>query len=277
MADRKTRRLSNGLAGGLLLVALAGCGVQPEQAASGGSARANEPEFPSLYIDRKVEVLNNNRNMLRDGYLERVEICRGIDAPLQEIPAHEVELIGTERWQLWRDRDRVADRVEHWTYDQGDGEVSRDTMCRFRLSYGGSHVYADAGQVISLDLATGERSVDDGRPELALSYTGGIDDVDDGAIVRSLGTTGPERKAVAGQPCDEWRARSGATECIWTGLVPWGIGTASSGIFDHLAGMSDVVVALASQPAPGTMGPHVTTLRMTVGEPLDRAAMMPAP
>jgi hypothetical protein len=259
---------------GLLVAAVAACGPAPADGVDAGDSIAGGPGFPSFYIDREVRMLVEGRNQTLDGYLERVRNCREAGLPVQEIPEHELALVGTGRWQLWRGRDHVATRVEDWTYGQPP-MVSRESMCTFFLAHAGSHAYVDATRHVAVDLATGEVTTGDGNPDLALVHTGGVDDAGQVDQIRKLGGTGPMRRTVAGQPCDEWRSASGASQCIWTGLVPWGIGTAVHGPFDALAGVSDVVIALAAEPPEGGSGAQVVTRGFTVGQAFDRDAMMP--
>lgn len=263
-------------ASGLLVASLAACGPAPGDAVDADDGvRPGSPPFPSFHVDREVRMLVGGRNQMLDGYLERVRSCREAGMPLQEIPEDELALVGTQRWQVWRGPDHVATRVDDWTWRQPPA-VSREDLCTFFLDHAGSHTYVDATRYVSVDLATGETTTGEGNPGLALAHTGGVDDAEEAGMIRQLGGSGPQRRTVAGQSCDEWRSAGGATQCIWTGLVPWGVGTAVHGPFDALAGVSDVVIALAAEPPEDGSGARVVTRGFTVGQAFDRDAMMPA-
>lgn len=230
--------------------------------------------FPVLYVDRVLENLTDGRNAQRDGYRKRLEECMAAGLPTRALEPSEEELVGTERWQVWRAQDRVALRTEAFMVATPGEVPTRDTMCRFELQRGGTHAYVDAERSISIDLGTGERFEDYGDPGIRLERTGtgGSDMVDGGE-----GMQGPRRTSVLGQPCNEWTSANGATACVWAGGTEWGFDAGMNGPFFLTDGISDSFIVLTAEPPPQGSGTRVLTRSIEVGGSLDPGDLLPAP
>ena len=230
--------------------------------------------FPALYVDRVLENLADGRNAQREGYRKRLEDCMATGLPTRALEPSEEELVGTERWQVWRAQDRVALRTEAFTVSTPGEVPTRETMCRFELQRGGTHAYVDAERSVSIDLETGERFEDYGDPGILLERAG----VDGSGLGDGgRGMQGPRRTDVLGQPCDEWTSADGAIACVWAGGTEWGFGSGMSGPFFLTDGISDSFIVLSAEPPPQGSGTRVVTRSIEVGGSLDPGELLPTP
>lgn len=276
--SRVVTRMLPLLACALVAAACARDDAPPAGDAAAG-ASATQPSrgsdgFPALYVDRVLENLTDGRNVQRDGYRQRLADCMAAGLPTRALEPSEEELVGTERWQVWRGQDRVALRTEAFMVATPGEVPTRETMCRFELQRGGTHAYVDAGRSVSIDLGTGERFEDYGDPGIRLERTGADGS---GMAGGGEGMQGPRRTNVLGQPCDEWTSADGATACVWAGGTEWGFDSGMSGPFFLTDGISDSFIVLSAEPPQQGSGTRVVTRSIEVGGALDPGALLPAP
>lgn len=246
------------IAASLVLMAVGtGCG----QAGPGGEPSGDGA--PTLYLDQTVQLLEQGRNMQLEGYRERLGACQEAGIATRPLSPADEPRIGTERWQMWRDRDRYAYRMESWRVAQPASARSREDLCVFTLAVGGLHGYVDASHSVTVDLATGERTEGEGNPGIVLTGS------------EASRATGEASDTVAGQPCNRVQTSHGATACVWSGGTGWGFGDSSDGEFDATAGMHLDTIVLEAAPAPGDSGYELRTTTFLVGAPLDQDQLQP--
>jgi len=254
-----------GLAAATLALLAGGCDG-PAADGTGNAAPSAAAEAPTLYLDQVVQMLEEGRNAQLEGYRDRVQRCRDAGFPVQPIPPSDEHLIATERRRMWRDRDRMAYRVEAWHVAQPEAPLTPAELCTFTLGLTGLHSYVDAQRAITLNLGTGERTESEGNPDIVM------------AVRDPVGGSGPAGMAgatVAGQPCNRWQAPSGATVCVWSGGTRWGFASVADGEFDPGPGMHLDYIVLDASPPPDAIGYELRTTAFVVGAPLDEGAMQP--
>jgi|GEM_PF-1499449 len=260
------------LAGPALLLGLvglvAGCGPAESTGQAPSADRADD-DIPSIYIDRKVEHLSDAVNDARQAYEQHVAVCEQAGTSVKPLDPAELDLVGTERWQLWRMPGHLAYRREIYTVKTGD--VRTPARCHFDLAVSGSHVYQDRERSLVVDLATGEEQVDVPDPEV-LEVDANVDSED---LEKWRGWQGPAETFVQGQPCREWRSPRGDIACYWTGGTEWGFSHVNNGIFAAHGGLSPDSIILEARPAPGATGDKLTTTRFDIGVTMDPASLLP--
>ena len=267
----------NALVACVLALAAAGCseardseGAAPAGEGGGGGATATGAF--TLHLDQVVQSLEQGRNVTLEGYRSRLDNCRKAGIAARGIPESEEHLIGTGRWRMWRDNERYAYRTEYWHVGQPENPASREDLCTFTLERTGEHGYVDARRAVSVDLATGERTEGEGNPGIVLTGPGA--GTGDGAG-QAGALQGPTRTSVAGQPCDRWQARQGATLCVWSGGTRWGFSGVADSEFLVVDGLRPDHIVLEADPPPDAIGDELRTTLFVVGAPLDQGAMEP--
>ncbi|TWT22284.1 hypothetical protein FQY83_04435 [Luteimonas marina] len=254
-----------GLAAATLALLAGGCGG-PAADGTGNAAPSAAADAPTLYLDQVVQMLEEGRNAQLEGYRDRVQRCREAGFPVQPIPASDEHLIATQRWRMWRDRDRYAYRMEVWHVAQPEAPSTPAELCTFTLGLTGLHGYVDAQRAITLDLETGERMESDGNPDIVMA----VRDPPGGS-----GPAGTAAATVAGQPCNRWQAPSGATVCMWSGGTRWGFASSADDEFNPGTGMHLDHIVLEASPPPDAIGYELRTTTFVVGAPLDEGALQP--
>ena len=240
-----------------LALAGAGCGE------AGSTAGASSGKPPSLYLDQTLQLLEQGRNTQLEGYRERLAACQEAGIASRPLSPADEPRVGTQRWQMWRDQDRYAYRMETWRVAQPANARSREDLCVFTLAVEGLHGYVDAERSTTVDLATGERTDGEGNPGIVLAA---------GNASRG-GSSTPD--SVAGQPCNRVQAADGSSACVWSGGTGWGFADAIEGGFDATAGMHLDTIVLEATPAPGSTGYELRTSTFVVGAPLDQDQLQP--
>lgn len=264
------------LAPALLVMLLPGCGQAGGSDADGLARPApphsnSEVEIPPIYVDRKIEHLVGGVNELRRGYQQHVALCREAGVPTRPLDPAEQELIGTERWQLWRMPGHAAQRREIWTVATGD--IRNGPQCDFRLELSGTHAYYDRERSVFVDLATGEQKTGPVDPEmLKTSAVAGAED-----LAKWRGWDGPSESSVLGQECREWRSPRGDIACFWSGGTAWGFSQENTGIFGANTGIAPKSLVLNARPAPGATGDSLTTSRFEIGVTMQPESLLPRP
>ncbi|MDX1556679.1 MAG: hypothetical protein R3212_11680, partial [Xanthomonadales bacterium] len=119
--SKRTRHLR--AAGALLMAGLmlwaAGCAPAESTGQAPAAERADD-DIPSIYIDRKVEHLSDAVNDAREAYEQHVAVCEQAGTSVKPLDPAELDLVGTERWQLWRMPGHLAYRREIYTVKTGD-------------------------------------------------------------------------------------------------------------------------------------------------------------
>lgn len=228
-----------------------------------GPGEANGRDLPSLYLDRSLEFLVGGVPTKREGYFERLQQCRDAGVAATPLSDAEAQLIDTGRRQYWRTEEGVAIREQRWLAD-------RTEMCQFKLRQVGNHAYYDASGSVFLDLETGEVTTGPVSPRhLDRSRAGTA------KASPAPDWTGPTKRKVAGQECEQWASPSGASVCTWSEGHQWGFVSTITSEYDE--SVKDVeALILEAAPAPGKVGIHVSTETFSVGGPIDIAAMRPA-
>jgi len=147
-------------------------------------------------------------------------------------------------------------------------------ICNFSLDVIGDHSYYDETQSVRLDLSTNERTISTPDAPLATGPAH-APDAQYLALVRKEGYTGPIKRMVAGQPCDEWRSPWGATTCIWSGGTQWGFTTQPDDQFMEMEGVDLHRIVLQAEPAAASIGDRLSTEKFSLNAPLDLDRMLP--
>lgn len=273
------RRLPAGALLALAAWAVTGCDSRSEGLPSAAGAEAGPADgdgaMPSIYVVRTVETIEEGANPLLAGYLEALEGCRAGGMPTTALGEDEEARIGVERWEFWRDADRVAYRREGWELDGGN--VADGSMCRFALEPRGEHVVYEHDRTLQVDLATGDVQSEAPEPDvLAIVALDGADP-DEPRMARERGLEGPASRTVAGQPCEEWRTGDGAATCAWSGGSRWGFDHGPDDMFSRLSGVSTSRIVLSAEPAPQGAGYRLETTAFVIGDASDVPSALPAP
>lgn len=239
---------------------LAGCGAGTQEAGSTEGTGDARSDMPPIHVDQIVEMLHDGNNEQRSNYLATVRDCQAAGLPTRPLTDADIELLGTTRYELWFDRDQEVVRTREWRL-AAEGPAP---SCQFHLELTGAQEMQSARGSVQIDLATGERSESPADPDGLARVAA---EPDEG--VATQGFKGPERRSVAGQPCNEWTEDEGRfRQCVWSGGARWGF--TPGGLQDYRP--SRDVIVLEQSPLDGN-GVRVTTRTMTVGRPFDQAAL----
>ena len=245
-------------------------------ACSGASRDAADPDVPSsgtepvgsVYADLQVEYLAGGERTYRSMYDEVGRACRELGMGTQ-LPDEYVEKLGTSRLQVWSAHDRVAIRNEIYTYIAGPVEEGRH--CDFEPATKGMHLYRDAEETVTWDLATGVESKAPPRPEYEWKRT----------AVSALPATNPSarERSVNGVPCIEYAQSAGAggRYCIWSGGGAYGFDTQGSAVSNAMGSEANMLVGLVVDQSPGDdgNGQRVTLSALVLDDDAPFATMRP--
>lgn len=234
-------------------------------------AEADRPEAAavgSVYADLQVEYLADGQRLYRSMYDEVGAACRELGIGTQ-LPEDYVTRLGTSRLQVWTADDRVAIRNEVHAYTYAGG-ADGGSYCDFQPATLGLHLYMDATETVSVDLATGVESRAPPQPEYLWK--------------REVSVAGPVEPAIAersvnGIPCLEYDdvMGAGATYCIWSGGAAYGFDVHGRSVSNAMGGETGMLNALVidQTPARGGNGQRVTLQALVLDDDAPFAAMRP--
>lgn len=243
----------------LALPLLAACG------ASGSSAAADvSADLPPIHVVQTAELLDKGANAARQSYRQALEACQAAGLPTTPLSSQDEARVGTTRYELWFAPGMEVVREQAWDVAIDNPGIS----CHFSLILEGSQESTDASHHEIVDLATGQADREQTPP-------GALERVaaDPADLQPPEGTSGPRKRQVAGQPCNEWVSEGqGNRQCVWSGGADWGFSPGAANA-DYRPSRSAVVL---EQVPLGDSGLRLTTERMTVGEAFERPTL-PAP
>lgn len=216
--------------------------------------------MPSIHFDQTVELILEGGHSARETYQSTLRHCRAAGMQTRELAEHDVALVGITRYEGWFEPNREVIREHSWEV-ANDGPAG---TCLFRLDMTGLQETTTAERYEQLDLATGERSAQPSAPDALLRLPIGKNEEQ-----TTGGFEGPQRKTVAGQPCNEWINRSsGFRQCVWSGGTAWGF--TPRGLNDYRPRRDFIV--LEQTPLNG-QGFKVTTSTITIGQTFDSTTL----
>lgn len=234
-----------------ILIALSGCGPSGSDEPQDVSSK-----MPPIHIDQTVELLLDGSNSARESYKDTIRDCLAAGLQSTALSEEDVALVGVTRYEAWFERDMEVIRERSWQV-VNDGS---DGTCLFRLQMTGLQETVTAKHYEQVDLATGKGTVDPSAPDALFRMAAEEEEEEAGR-----GFEGPQRKTVAGQPCNEWVNRSSAfRQCVWAGGKAWGF--TPGGLNDYRPNRNFIV--LEQMPLNG-LGYKVTTTNMTVDKSFD--------
>lgn len=230
-----------------LLVMLSGCG---QSDSSGPQDVSNK--MPPIHVDQTVELLFDGNNSVRETYKNTIRDCLAAGLQSRALSEEDIALVGVTRYEAWFAQDMEVIRERSWQV-VNDGP---DGTCLFRLQMTGLQETTTSKHYEQIDLATGERNVEPSAADALFRMAAEKEEEEPG-----LGFEGPQRKTVAGQPCNEWVNPSSAfKQCVWTGGKAWGF--TPGGLNDHRPSRNFIV--LEQMPLNG-QGYKVFTTNITIG------------
>lgn len=284
MSFYSMKRLSLLAAGAGLLAIVAACspeGHAPadhEGAPGGGQAEVSgSSTMPPIYISSRIENLREGENPWRANYRQMLDVCQEAGHPITELAPEEVELIGVTRLERWYGPDDYAIRLETWSYGS-PGEMP-DQICQFHIASKGHHTHFDRTKIVTIDLATGERTQRGPEPDVferaVYDENEGRDPTVVAALRQQMGAQ--HARSVAGQTCDQRIVDNKVEICTWSGGRQWGFRTLMPTPLqtDHSTALRTRIILEQASDIPGY--PHVKTEVFTIGAPLDRSALQPRP
>lgn len=188
----------------LMLSTMIACsGASPDPADADVPSTGTE-RVGSVYADLQVEYLAAGERVYRSMYDEVGRACRELGIGTQ-LPDEYVEKLGTSRLQVWSTHDRVAVRNEVYTYVAGPVEEGRH--CDFEPATRGMHLYRDANETATWDLATGVESKAPPRPEYEWKRT---------AVATAPAATNPgtHERSASGGPVHRIRTVGGRRRAV---------------------------------------------------------------
>jgi len=243
-------------AGTLLLSACGGSGAQDAVDVSA--------KMPPIHVVQVAELLDGGGNAARAAYAQTLQACQAAGLPTTPLSSQDEAKVGKTRYEIWFAPDLEVVREETWDVDIDQPGVS----CHFSLRYEGSQETTDATHYETVDLGTGQ--VDRGQAQDGALERIAADPAD---LQPPEGVTGPHRRQVAGQPCNEWVSEGlGNRQCVWAGGAEWGFSPGTDNA-DYRPSRSLIVL---EQAPLGDSGLRLTTEQMTVGEAFARPRL-PAP
>ncbi|WP_368562954.1 hypothetical protein [Pseudoxanthomonas sp. UTMC 1351] len=247
-----------------VLLLLTACGASSAEGAKDADATDDaSAKMPPIHVSQIVELLSEGENGRRTAYLQALDACQAAGLATTPLAEEDVAKVGQTRYQLWMDAQREVIRQESWdaTLKGPDG------TCHFQLGYDGSQETMDAKRYVQVDLATGEKVEEPSSAE-AISHFA----ADPSEDIAPPGVSGPVRRQVAGQPCNEWTSQSvGNRQCVWSAGAPWGF---TPGAQNDEYRPSRELIVLEQAPISGN-GYRVTTETMTVGAAFDQESLRP--
>lgn len=239
------------------LPAMVACGAVPAGTAGGDGASRAGP-MPPVHVAQIVELVTDGVNGKRWGYDRQLADCTAGGLATTPLSAQDAARVGKTRYQLWMDDRGDVISEESWDVEL----VGPPGTCHFQLATAGRHESVDARQTVQIDLATGDRTEEPSSPDAVARYPADPSDMD----VRP-GVTGPVRRSVLGQPCNQWTSEHLRNrQCVWSGGQAWGF---SAGPENDEYRPSRFLIVLEQAPYQGA-GYRVATETMTVGVAFDR-------
>lgn len=251
---------------------LFGCGEEPKSDTSeADSSKAERLEqhaaMPNIYIDQII--IPASAENRRELYKDLLSVCQEEGVPIKALSQKDLERLGTIRLQRWLDESKTAYRLEAWDYQLAEPQQS--PHCHFELVSRGRHVLIkEAG-------LRGIRLEDNQSYEMAP-----LSNIDASLLLRSSArkdtSLTDQSHEVAGQPCVK-TAIDGTVICTWSGGVEWGFEPRSEGMESVLTAHQYVLfrAIILQQDSAINAVDKITTNTFSLGQPLDEAAMQPAP
>lgn len=253
----------------LMLSTMIACsGASPDPADADVPSTGTE-RVGSVYADLQVEYLAAGERVYRSMYDEVGRACRELGIGTQ-LPDEYVEKLGTSRLQVWSTHDRVAVRNEVYTYVAGPVEEGRH--CDFEPATRGMHLYRDANETATWDLATGVESKAPPRPEYEWKRT---------AVATAPAATNPgtHERSASGVPCIEYGTSAGAggRYCIWSGGGAYGFDTQGSAVSNAMGSEANMLVGLVidQSPTDNGNGQRVTLSALVLDDDAPFSTMRP--
>ncbi|MGS2764851.1 hypothetical protein [Sinomicrobium sp. M5D2P9] len=222
-----------------------------------------EKEVPDIYVDQVLETLNEEgENMIKEQYINAVEICRSLDKEIRGLSKEDMEKLGKRRHQLAITSEKMVIRQESWGFRMTGHHVNPGE-CRFVLVHEGELTVKIPGRTIIYDLKENTLVQEEqGIPEaFGLPFQALIENGEEQDISGFSST----RREFMGQPVVQWLHPEGKTETLWTGGREWGFSEMPSG---HMFAVPGSMVLQKEQKKEG----YVLRLRtnaFTVGIPVD--------